>query len=105
MQTSQTLNHVPEEILSELHALVAEAEGMASNALDASDDAVASLRERYDAAQDRLSKMYGRAKRKVVDSAAYAEGAIRENPYKTLAIVAGVGLLIGAFVAIRRNNR
>lgn len=105
MKTPKSVAHAPEEILAELRTLVAEAEGMAGNALDASDNAVASLRERYEAAQERLSAVYGRAKRRIVDGAAYADETIRENPYKTLAIVAGVGLLVGVLVTMRRSSR
>ncbi|MBP6716359.1 MAG: DUF883 family protein [Acidobacteria bacterium] len=105
MKTPKSVAHAPDEILAELRTLVSEAEGMAGNALDATDDAAASLRSRYESAQARLANMYGRAKRGVVDSAAYADETIRENPYKTMAIVAGVGLLVGVLVTMRRSNR
>lgn len=105
MKTSKAARHAHAEIVSELHGLVAEAEGLAGNAADASEEAIASLRDRYEDAQARLSDMYGRAKRSASDAAAYADDTIRENPYTTLAIVAGISLLIGVLVTSRRNSR
>jgi ElaB/YqjD/DUF883 family membrane-anchored ribosome-binding protein len=97
--------HTPKELLTELKALVAEAETVMGDAVsDESGALVAGLRERFEAAQERFSDLYGAARRKVVDGAKYTDTAIRENPYQALAIAAGVGVLVGVIVG-RRNNR
>jgi len=95
----------PKEILNDLHALVAEAEKMmGDNVAEHTEEAIHSLRERFEAAQERFSELYATAKKKVVAGAKYTDHAIRENPYQALAVAAGAGLLIGVLVG-RRCNR
>ncbi|MDB6169950.1 MAG: hypothetical protein JWM88_2814 [Verrucomicrobia bacterium] len=98
--------HTPKELLSELKALVAEAEAVMGDAAaaDESGELLGGVRARFEAAQERFSEIYDGARRKVVDSAKYTDTAIRENPYQALAIAAGVGVLVGVLVG-RRNNQ
>lgn len=103
MKRSNT-KHSPEEILAELRTLVTEAESMINKSIDSSDEVVAGLRARYEAAQERLADAYGEAKKRAQAGAAYADDAIRENPYRSLAIAAGAGLFIGLLVSLRRNR-
>lgn len=98
--TAQT----PEDILNELRALVAEAEAMVNTSADRSDGVVSALRARYEAAQERLSDAVAQTRRKVAAGAAYADGAIRENPYRSLAWAAGAGMLVGLLVALRKRR-
>jgi ElaB/YqjD/DUF883 family membrane-anchored ribosome-binding protein len=98
--------HTPKELLTELKALVAEAETVMGDAAgaDESGELLGGLRARFEAAQERFADLYDGAKRKVVDGARYTDTAIRENPYQALAIAAGVGVLVGVLVG-RRNQR
>jgi ElaB/YqjD/DUF883 family membrane-anchored ribosome-binding protein len=90
--TAQT----PKELLDELQTLVTEAEAMiAGAATEHSADAFDSLRSRFGAAQERFTDAYAGARKKVVAGAKYTDEAIRANPYQSLAIAAGVGLIIG----------
>jgi ElaB/YqjD/DUF883 family membrane-anchored ribosome-binding protein len=58
---AKTSAQTPKEILNDLHALVAEAEKMmGENLSEATEDAVSSLRSRFDAAQERMSELYER---------------------------------------------
>lgn len=92
----------PQEILDELHTLVADAEKMVGEAVsERSEDAMNSLRARYEAAQERVTEVYDRAKKKVVAGAKYADETIRENPYQSVAVAAGVGLLVGLLIGRR----
>jgi len=93
----------PEDLLNDLRALVAEAEKMIGNSSGGNDEAVGSLRQRYEAAQERLTDFYEGARQKVVAGAKTADEAIRENPYQSLAIALGVGVLVGVLVG-RRNE-
>jgi ElaB/YqjD/DUF883 family membrane-anchored ribosome-binding protein len=90
--TAQT----PRELIDDLHALVAEAEKMMGDSIsETTDGAIAGLRNRFDAARERLGELYDGARTKVVAGAKYTDGAIRANPYRSLAIAAGIGLLVG----------
>lgn len=100
---SKTPAQSPKEILNELHALVAEAEKMmGDNITEATEDAIGSLRTRFDAAQERMSELYDGARKQVIAGAKCTDAAIRSHPYESLAVAAGVGLLIGVLVS-RRN--
>ena len=94
--------HTPKELRDELKALVAEAETMMTDSLtEHSAEALHHLRERFAAAQERLTVLYGDAKKKVVAGAKYTDAAIRENPYQSLAIALGVGVLVGVLLGRR----
>ena len=95
-----TVTHTPKELLHELKELILEAETMASDSLsEHSAEAMANLRERFNAAQERFTEVYDGAKKKVVAGAKYTDTAIRENPYQSVAIAAGVGVLIGLLIS------
>jgi len=105
MKNTHTKEHTPKELLSELQALVGEAEAMMVNSVtEHSSEALSNLRERFSAAQERFSDLYDGAKKKVVAGAKYTDTAIRENPYQTMAIALGVGVLVGVLVG-RRSSK
>ncbi|HUG13309.1 MAG TPA: hypothetical protein VMM36_20000 [Opitutaceae bacterium] len=94
--------HTPKELVSELQALVAEAQTMMADSLsEHSADAVEALRERFAAAQERLAATYDKAKTKVVAGAKATDATIRENPYQSIAVAVGVGLLLGMLIGRR----
>ena len=102
MKNNKDTAHTPKELLSELQALVAEAETMmADSVTEHSSEALGNLRARFGAAQERMGELYDGAKKKVVAGAKYTDTAIRENPYQALAIALGVGVLIGVLVGRR----
>lgn len=92
----------PDDVLQELRALVSEAESiLAETQSPTGEAALAALRERFEAAQERLAACYDGAKTRVVDGARRTDHAIRENPYQALAIALGVGVLVGVLVGRR----
>lgn len=89
----------PEELLQDLRALVSEAEAMISDsAKEHSAAAINALRERFETAQERLVHTYENARNKVVAGAHHADETIRENPYQSIAIAAGIGVLVGVLL-------
>ncbi len=105
MKNNKATAQTPQDLINDLHTLVAEAEKMVGDSLsEHSADAMSALRSRYDAAQERLGEMYEGAKQRVVAGAKCTDEAIRANPYQSLAIAAGVGLLVGVLLG-RRSNR
>lgn len=94
----------PKELLNDLHALVADAEKMMSASIsEHTDEAVDALRSRFGMVQDRFGELYTGARKQVVAGARYTDETIRSNPYQSIAIAAGVGLIVGILVG-RRNS-
>lgn len=107
MKNNRTVTpaQTPEELLQDLRALVSEAEAMLGDSLkEHSSEAVEALRARYEATQERLAEFYAGAKKKVVAGARYTDEAIRTHPYQSIAIAAGVGLLVGVLLG-RNSNK
>jgi ElaB/YqjD/DUF883 family membrane-anchored ribosome-binding protein len=102
MKNNKETVHTPKDILDELKALVAEAETMMADSLsEHTADAILNLRNRFTAAHERFSEMYDQTKKKVVAGAKYTDTAIRENPYQSLALALGVGVLVGLLLGRR----
>ena len=99
---NDTAAQTPKELLNELQTLVIEAEKMMEDSLsEHTEDAVNALRTRFAAAQERLGDLYDGAKKRVVAGAKCTDETIRANPYQSLAIAAGVGLLVGVLLGRR----
>lgn len=97
----------PEDVLNELRSLVNEAEKILGQAPQDScncDATLDALRARLEAAQERFASLYEGTKRKVVAGARYTDEKIRDNPYQSLAIALGVGVLAGVLVGRRWNS-
>jgi ElaB/YqjD/DUF883 family membrane-anchored ribosome-binding protein len=104
-RTSATSEQTPDTFLDDLRALVSEAQKL----LDASDSSDSegngehgiALRERFEAARERFNELYSTAKKRVVAGGKYADETIRANPYQSIAVAAGVGLLVGMLIGRR----
>ena len=102
MKNNKDTAQTPKELLHDLQALVADAEAMiADSATEHTADAIDSLRARFAAAQERFTDAYAGARKKVIAGAKYTDEAIRENPYQSLAIALGVGVLVGVLIGRR----
>jgi ElaB/YqjD/DUF883 family membrane-anchored ribosome-binding protein len=96
------VTQTPEEVLNELRALVSEAEKLLGHSTAGNcEGTVAALRERFEAAQERLTSVYEDMRTKVVAGAKRTDTTIRENPYQSLAIALGLGLLAGVLLGRR----
>lgn len=92
----------PEELLKELRTLVAEAEKMMGDGLtEHSEEALEAVRARFEAVQERLAHLYEGTKQKFIKGVRYTDHKIRENPYQSLAIALGVGVLAGVIIGRR----
>lgn len=93
----------PEELVSNLRSLLAEAEQLVGNtAGEFASDKLNALYGRLQDAQERVQQMYGVARDKVAQGARETDRVIRSHPYESLAIALGIGVLLGAL--IRRSN-
>ncbi len=102
MKTNDTHAQTPKELLTDLRSLVSDAEKMASETIsETTAEAIVALRARFDSAHARLGELCSCAKDKVVAGAKCTDTAIRANPYQSLAIAAGVALLLGVLLGRR----
>jgi ElaB/YqjD/DUF883 family membrane-anchored ribosome-binding protein len=102
MKNNNDTVQTPKELLNDLQTLVTEAEAMiAGTVTEHSADAFDSLRSRFGAAQERFTDAYAGARKKVIAGAKYTDETIRANPYQSVAIAAGIGLLIGVLAGRR----
>jgi ElaB/YqjD/DUF883 family membrane-anchored ribosome-binding protein len=94
----------PKDLLDDLHSLVTEAEKVLSESNSThSGETMAALRTRLDAAQARLGELYATAKQRTLAGAKFTDETIRANPYQSIAISAGVGLLVGFLLGRRKD--
>lgn len=107
MKNNQTTTtESPNEILDELQALVTKAEKLISSSVKSRPSEIASaLQERFSDSQGQLNEFYTNAKGQIVAGAKTTHNAIRANPYQSLAIATGVGVLLGAIVGRRSCAR
>lgn len=104
MRNNLETTRTPNELVNELQTLVAEAQAMmAGSASEHTAEAVEGLRQRFAAAQERLAASYEKAKTRIVAGARATDATIRENPYQSIAIAAGVGLILGMLIGRRGN--
>jgi ElaB/YqjD/DUF883 family membrane-anchored ribosome-binding protein len=91
-----------DELVDELHDLVSDAGGKLKEAAgEHAEEFMDNLHEQFGATQERLSELYDVAKKK---SAAYAKSTdkmVRANPYQSIAIALGVGLVAGVLIGRR----
>jgi ElaB/YqjD/DUF883 family membrane-anchored ribosome-binding protein len=102
MKNNKDTAHTPKELIEELQALVSEAETMMADSLsEHTSEAIGNLKDRFNAVQERFADAYDRTKKKVVAGAKYTDTTIRENPYQSIAIAMGVGVVLGILVGRR----
>jgi ElaB/YqjD/DUF883 family membrane-anchored ribosome-binding protein len=102
MKNNKQATPSPKDLLDELHALVADAEKLVTDSAgETSEEVMGALRQRYEAAQERMGEVYQTAKRKVTDGARYTDETIRENPYQSIAVAVGIALLAGVLLGRR----
>src|SRR5436190_10565336 len=105
MKNNKTTAQTPQDLLNELRTLVADAEKMLGESIsEHTADAVGALRVRYDAASERMGEIYEGARKKVAAGAKKTDETIRENPYQSIAIAAGVALVVGILLG-RNSNK
>jgi ElaB/YqjD/DUF883 family membrane-anchored ribosome-binding protein len=98
----ETVAQSPEALLKDLQALVAEAEKMVAESTAEDSDLIGNIRDRFEAAQERFGDFYADTKKKITVGAKRADEVIRSNPYQSMAVALGVGLLLGVIVARRK---
>ncbi len=100
--TATTVNDPSNTTIDELRALIREAEEALSSA---GNDEVDELRERLRGAVAEGQNMLHNLTDKVRYQAKRADEAIRSNPYQTIGIATGIGVLAGFLLSRRFSSR
>lgn len=91
------------ELVENLKEMIDEAEQMILNtASHQMDETVDELRLNLQEKLDNLKARYQQAEDRVVDTATAADKAIRDKPYQSLGIAAGIGIVVGLLLSRRR---
>lgn len=101
---AQEPERTPGELVSELRALVAEAESLLGQAAAPGPTVVSGLCARFTAARDRLSACRASVRDRVVEGVRVTDTTIRAHPYESLAVALGVGVLLGALIGRRPHG-
>lgn len=97
-----TGTETPEQLVTSLRSLLAEAEQLISDSAgEFAGQKAEELHAKLDDATARLQHLYGRTRERVAAGARRADECIRTHPYESLAVALGVGVLLGAM--LRRN--
>ena len=89
---------------NDLSTLAEDARALMAATADVAGEKVGEARERLAVALENVKEMAGNLRDKTVAGAKATDKAVRENPYTTLAIGVGVGVLVG-FLAGRQTSR
>jgi ElaB/YqjD/DUF883 family membrane-anchored ribosome-binding protein len=83
--------------------LAEDAQALIDATVNVAGEKVGEARDRLAAALDRGREIYGQVRDKAVQGAKATDQAVRENPYRAIAIGVGVGVIIG-FLLGRRGS-
>ena len=89
---------------AETGTLAEDARALVAATADVAGDKVGEARKRLAAALERSKEIAGRVRDKTVEGAKVADKTIHENPYQTIAIAVGVGVILG-YLIVRRCSR
>jgi ElaB/YqjD/DUF883 family membrane-anchored ribosome-binding protein len=101
-----TASETPEQLIEHISRLMNEAEAMlAGPVADQAQGKLADIKERLNDAKERLGDVYASARRNVVAGAKYTDETIRANPYQSVAVALGIGVLLGVLIGRSTSNR
>jgi ElaB/YqjD/DUF883 family membrane-anchored ribosome-binding protein len=95
MSTTSDTQSSTNDTIDELRTLILEAEQALANAGDAADDKIVEIRDRLRKALNKGRSTFGRLRQSAGEQAQKADETIRANPYESIGVALGLGLLIG----------
>jgi ElaB/YqjD/DUF883 family membrane-anchored ribosome-binding protein len=102
-KSENEIENPAEKLLQDLKAVVHDGEELLRAGVHEMGEQGAAARERLEAALESARDMSHRLQKRVVNGAKVTDRAIRANPYQSIGIAFGVGLLLG--VLINRRNK
>jgi ElaB/YqjD/DUF883 family membrane-anchored ribosome-binding protein len=105
MKNTALVKEDAQRLLTDLRALGLEAEKLIENsASEMTDNALIRLRQQFGAATERFNELYGIARERTIAGAKYTDEIVRANPYRTVGVAAGIGLLAGFLIGRSSNS-
>jgi ElaB/YqjD/DUF883 family membrane-anchored ribosome-binding protein len=102
---ADTTQHQKERLMSDLHAVVAEAESLLRATAGQTGEGSSELRAKVQASLDRAKRNLADLQDAAIEKAKAAGRAtdayVHENPWQAMGVAAGVGLLIGLLISRR----
>ena len=92
-----------EKLLHDLKEVVHDGEELLRSGAHGLSDAGTDVRERLSAALESAKDMGHKIQQRTIKGAKATDRAIRDNPYQSIGIAFGVGLLLGVLVSRRRS--
>jgi len=90
---------------NDMGTLAEDAHALMAATADVAGEKVAEARKRLHSALESAKEIAANVRDKAVAGAKATDEAVRENPYKAIAIGVGVGALLGFFIARRRSRK
>ncbi|HUR59970.1 MAG TPA: hypothetical protein VM029_19770 [Opitutaceae bacterium] len=101
-----TASETPEQLVEHISRLMSEAEAMLARPVaEQAQGKLADIKARLEDARERLGEIYTKARQNVIAGAKYTDETIRANPYQSIGIALGVGVLLGVLIGRSTNNR
>jgi ElaB/YqjD/DUF883 family membrane-anchored ribosome-binding protein len=89
---------------NDMGTLAEDARALMAATADVAGDKVAGARRRLTAALDGGRQIFGRVRDKAVDGARATDQLVRDNPYQTIGIAMGIGMVLGYLLARRDRD-
>lgn len=100
----KTSKHMDKDNDNDFSSLAEDARALLAATADVASDKVAEARKRVAAALESGGKMLTRVRDQAVEGAKATDQAIRDNPYKSLAIAFSVGAILGYLISRRGRD-
>ncbi len=98
------MNKPPEVISNDLGTLAEDAHALLTATADVAGEKVAAARHRLKAALESGKAVAAAVRDRTLASAKRADEAVRENPYASIGVALGVGVLLGVMLARRGSS-
>jgi ElaB/YqjD/DUF883 family membrane-anchored ribosome-binding protein len=93
------MNPSPKSNLSPAPSPESTADQLIHETFDAAESKIRALGHRLTDTLEKGRELYGKSRDRVQDVAATTDRVIRHKPYQTMAVAAGIGLLLGYLIA------